>query len=57
MDILCDYNLVSQQTMVLFVNTLELCIFLHTYAPYIFTQVLKVDQENPIKQMTQKCDT
>ncbi len=38
-------------------NPLELSIFLHKYDPkhnQIFAQVLKVDKENPIKQMRQK---
>ncbi len=41
-----------------FVNPLELYIFLHKYDPkhhQIFAQVLKVDKENWIKQMRQKC--
>ncbi len=40
-----------------FVNPLEFSIFLHKYDPkhnQIFAQVLKVDKENPIKQMRQK---
>ncbi len=40
-----------------FVDPLEFSIFLHKYDPkhnQIFTQVLKVDKENPIKQMRQK---
>ncbi len=39
-----------------FVNPLEYSIFLHKYDPQlqIFAQVLKVDKENPIKQMRQK---
>ncbi len=40
-----------------FVNPLEFSIFLHKYDPkhnQIFTQVLIVDKENPIKQMRQK---
>ncbi len=39
-----------------FVNPLEFSIFLHKYDPkhhQIFAQVLKVDKENPIKQMRQ----
>ncbi len=39
-----------------FVNLLEFSIFLHKYDPkhnQIFTKVLKVDKENPIKQMRQ----
>ncbi len=39
-----------------FVNPLELSIFLHKYDPkhhQTFAQVLKVDKENPIKQMRQ----
>ncbi len=37
-----------------FVNPLEFSTFLHKYDPkhhQIFAQVLKVDKENPIKQM------
>ncbi len=40
-----------------FVNPLELYIFLHKYDPkynQIFTQVMKVNKENSIKQMRQK---
>ncbi len=40
-----------------FVNPLQFSIFLHKYDPkhhQIFTQVLNVDKENPIKQMRQK---
>ncbi len=40
-----------------FVNPLEFSIFLHKYDPkhnQIFAQILKVDKENPIKQMRQK---
>ncbi len=39
-------------------TTLEFSMFLHTYSRYdpkhTFAQVLKVDKENPIKQMRQK---
>ncbi len=40
-----------------FVNPLEFSIFLHKHDPKrhrIFAQVLKVDKENPLKQMRQK---
>ncbi len=40
-----------------FVNPLEFSIFLHKYDTkhyQIFAQVLKVDRENPIKQIRQK---
>ncbi len=40
-----------------FVNPLEFSIFLHKYDPkhnQIFAQVLKVDKDNPIKQMRHK---
>ncbi len=40
-----------------FVNPLEFSIFLHKYDPkhnQIFAQILKVDKENPIKQLRQK---
>ncbi len=40
-----------------FVNLLQFSIFLHKYDPkhhQIFTQVQKVDKENPIQQMRQK---
>ncbi len=41
-----------------FVNPLELYIFLHKYDPRYnqsFAQVVKVNKENPIKQMRKKC--